>query len=256
MQVEILHNLENKINYRFKDIRLLELALTHKSYRLVTHKRKKDTNTDLDNERLEFLGDAVLELVVTDYLYQNFPDSEGLLTSLRSSIVNYKVIGEVGSEIGLEHTILISSAEKEELGKARLSIVADCMEAIIGAMYLDGGYAPCEIFVKEFVIVRLNAIIAEETYKDDKTKFQELAQKELRITPKYQVISMEGKDHQRIFQTVAVLDKKILGVGEGRSKQEAETQAATNALKVLQKELASKKIYQGKNKVVSSMKVD
>jgi ribonuclease III len=242
MQAEILHNLENKINYRFKDLRLLELALTHKSYRLVAHKKKTDRTKDLDNERLEFLGDAVLELVVTNYLYHNYSDPEGYLTAFRSSIVNYKVIGEIGVDLNLEHTILISSAEKEELGKARLSIVADCMEAIIGAIYLDGGYESSELFVKKFIIVKLSDIIAKETYRDDKTKFQELAQKELKITPKYQVISMEGKDHQRIFQCVAVLDKKILGVGEGRSKQEAETQAASTALKILEKEIKLKRV--------------
>jgi ribonuclease-3 len=167
MDIDII---QNQINYVFNDSRLLKIALTHKSYLSF---RGRDKTAKEHNERMEFLGDAVLELVVTSYLYNNYSKNEGYMTSLRSSLVNYKIMGEIGNSLGLDEQILLSAGERAELGKARLTIVADCVEAIIGAIYLDGGYDCASEFIHRFIIIRIIDIIKSESCLDSKTEKQQ-----------------------------------------------------------------------------------
>jgi ribonuclease III len=222
---------QNQLNYTFQDERLLRTALVHRSY---MNERDRDQTITEHNERLEFLGDAVLELVVTEYLFTHLSESEGYMTALRSSLVNYKIIGEVGIEIGLENNILLSKGEKEELGKARLTIVADSTEAVIGAMYLDGGVEPVKQFIKTRILSRLEDIVRDSLYKDAKTQLQEYTQKIFRITPTYKTIGSEGKDHEKVFYIAVYLgNNEIIGHGEGRSKQDAETMAAKAGMELL-----------------------
>lgn len=226
-----LDKVQLTIGYKFKDLRLLRLALTHRSY---LNEREKDKDITEHNERLEFLGDAVLELVVTEYLYANFQDPEGYLTALRASLVNYRIIGDIGNGLGLDEEILLSSGEKAELGKARLTIVADAVEAVIGAMYLDGGYQVCLEFIKKFILIKLTEVITTQSWKDSKTLLQEFCQKYYKVTPHYRVLGSEGKDHEKTFRVgVTIESNRILAEGEGRSKQDAETAAAEKAMEVL-----------------------
>jgi len=191
-----LVRVQKNIGYYFKDIRLLRTALVHRSY--LNEKDKLPEITE-HNERLEFLGDAVLELIVTEYLYLRFNEPEGYLTSLRSALVNYKTLGKIGQKLGLDEEILISKGEREELGKARLTIVADAMEAVIGAIYLDSGMEACREFVKQFVFPNLEDIVQTKAYKDAKTLLQEFTQKHYKTTPLYKLLFTEGKDHEKIF---------------------------------------------------------
>ena len=228
---DILEQLQLRLNYKFQDPRLLRLSLVHTSY---LSEKGRDQDIKEHNERLEFLGDAVLELCVTEFLYNNYKEDEGFLTSLRSSLVNYRTVGEVGNDIGLQDYILISSGERSELGFARLTIVADGMEAVLGAMFLDGGYEPCMTFVKNFMLPKLDNIISNKTYKDPKTNLQEYAQKNIKQTPRYKLIASEGKDHEKVFTIGVFLGGKIVGQGIGRSKQDAETEAAAKAMENLE----------------------
>lgn len=226
-----LDTLQNQIGYYFNSIELLKNALVHRSY---LNEKTKNSQIGSHNERLEFLGDAVLELVVTDYLYKTIEEAEGVLTSYRASLVNYKTMGEVGLKLNLGEHILMSKGEREEFDKTKLSIVADCFEAIIGAIYLDGGIEPCAKLISSHLIILLPDIIKNGTFKDSKSVMQEYCQKHTKITPKYRVISTEGKDHEKLFRIGVWAGQEKLGEGEGRSKQEAETKAADNALIVLQ----------------------
>jgi ribonuclease III len=225
-----LSKLQESLGYTFNDNRNLVQSLVHRSY---LNDRDHLPQITEHNERLEFLGDAVLELVVTDYLYGKLQEDEGVMTSLRSSLVNYKIIGEVGQKLGLDEMILLSRGEKEELGKARLSIVADCVEAVIGAMYIDGGIQPCIDFIHRFILIFLPDIVANQTYKDHKTMLQEYCQKHTKITPHYRVIATEGKDHEKTFTIGLWIGVEKISEGVGRSKQDAETAAAEKGLEVL-----------------------
>jgi ribonuclease III len=236
---DILDLFQIKIGYKFKNKKLLKTALAHKSY---LSEKTKDSEIIENNERLEFLGDAVVELITTEYLYMKFPNDEGYLTALRSSLVNYKIMGEVGNELGMDEIILLSRGEKEELGKARLTIVADALEAILGAMYLDGGYEPCRDFVRKFLLIKLPEIIDQKTYKDEKTRLQEFSQRKFKVTPNYQILSSEGLDHNKVFRAGVYLEKKLIGEGEGKSKQEAHTAAAFKALKTFEEDKENEQI--------------
>ncbi len=228
-----LENLEKSLGYTFQNKKLLLQALVHKSY---LNDRFHNKDITEHNERLEFLGDAILEVIVTDYLYKNIPEQEGVLTALRAALVNYKTMGEVGVKLGLEDLILLSKGEREELGKARLSIVADTSEAIIGAMYLDGGMVPCISLIQKELLIYLPNIIATESWKDAKTIMQEYCQKHTRITPRYKLISSEGKDHVKLFTIGVWVGTEKMGEGQGKSKQDAETEAAKEALLNLKKQ--------------------
>lgn len=218
---------QQQINYIFQDERLLKVALTHKSY---LSWRGRDKTSKEHNERLEFLGDAVLELIISDYLYSKYTKNEGYMTSIRASLVNYKIIGQIGYELKIDENILMSAGEKAELGTARLTIVADTVEAILGAIYVDGGYGKAEQFVQDFILVKLNDILESKSYREPKTELQEYTQRYFKVTPRYEIIATEGKDHQKVFFVALFIVEKKISEASGLSKQEAETNCAIAAL--------------------------
>jgi len=219
--------LESTIKIKFNNPDLLQSALTHRSY--LNENRKWPLP---HNERLEFLGDAVLELIVTEYLFKNFPNPEGDLTNLRSALVNYKMLSEIASEMGLEEHILLSKGEAKDTGRARQVILANAFEALIGAIYLDAGFDVSKKFIDGFVINHLDKIVSEGKILDPKSKFQELAQEKLGVTPHYKVLSEWGPDHNKNFEVGVFVNDKQIATGVGSSKQEAEIAAAGNGLKV------------------------
>jgi ribonuclease-3 len=222
-----LSKLENKIKVEFKDRGLLQTAMTHRSY--LNENRKWPLP---HNERLEFLGDAVLELITTEYLYRNNPNPEGELTNLRSALVNYKMLSEIASNIGLEEYILLSRGEAKDTGRARQVILANAMESLIGAVYLDSGFEVAQKFINEWVIKQLEKIMTEGNVLDPKSKFQELTQEKLGITPNYKVLAEWGPDHNKNFEVGVFVNDRQIATGTGSSKQEAEIAAAENGLKV------------------------
>lgn len=221
-----LKDLEKKLKVTFKNRDFLKSALVHRSY-LNEH---KDFALD-HNERLEFLGDAVLELIVTDYLYHHYQEAEGVLTNWRSSLVNRDQLAKASENLGLYDWLHMSRGEaKDKNKKARSYILANTFEAVTGAIYLDQGYQVAEVFVKENLITNLKAIIADKSYIDAKTNFQEKAQEFVGITPSYRVIDQSGPDHNKRFIVGVYLEKELVAEGEGFSKQEAQTDAAGKAL--------------------------
>ena len=223
-----LTNLEKKIAVDFKNKALLKEALTHRSY------LNENPNRGLSqNERLEFLGDAVLELIVTEYLFQNYPTKpEGELTAFRAALVNYQMLAKIANEIALGKFILLSRGEAKDTGRAREVILANAFEALIGAIYLDQGLEKSKKFIIKNVVKELPKIIKEGLFKDAKSLFQELAQEKLGITPAYNVLSETGPDHNKIFRVGVFLNSDLIAEGEGPSKQEAELEAAKNAIRV------------------------
>lgn len=220
-------NLEKKISVVFKNKDFLKEALTHRSY--LNENPKWGVS---HNERLEFLGDAVLELASTEGLFNRFPDfPEGDLTSIRAALVNYQMLANVAKEIELDNFILLSRGEAKDTGKAREVILANAFEAILGAIYLDGGYAVAKKFVEKFVMNHLDEVMVNKLYKDPKSLFQEIIQEKMKFTPVYEVLSEKGPDHAKIFTVGVYCGDKLMAQGEGLSKQEAEVEAAKNALK-------------------------
>ncbi|OGE80539.1 MAG: ribonuclease III [Candidatus Doudnabacteria bacterium RIFCSPHIGHO2_01_FULL_45_18] len=222
-----LSSLENKIKIQFKDRNLLQVALTHRSY--LNENRRWELP---HNERLEFLGDAVLELITTEYLYRNFPNPEGELTNLRSALVNYKMLSEIASNLELDKYILLSRGEAKDTGRARQVILANAFESLIGAIYLDAGFEITKNFITEFVIKQLVGILSAGNILDPKSKFQELTQEKLGVTPNYKVLAEWGPDHNKNFEVGVFVNDKQIAKGTGSSKQEAEIAAAENGLKV------------------------
>ncbi len=220
--------LEEKLEVKFKDINVLKNALVHRSY-LNEH---KDFPIE-QNERLEFLGDAVLELSVTDYLYHNYKDDEGVLTNWRSALVNATHLAMIAEKLGVYNFLYLSKGESQDTNKkARGYILANAMEALLGAIYLDQGFRVVDKFIKKNILSTLPEIIASQTYIDAKSRFQEKAQEINSVTPRYRVLSESGPDHNKKFIIGVYLDKELVADGEGYSKQEAQTDAATKALKV------------------------
>ena len=217
--------LENKIKINFKNQDFLQIALTHRSYL-----NENRSYALPHNERLEFLGDAVLELVTTEYLYRNFENPEGELTNLRSALVNYRLLSEIAREIGLDDFILLSRGETKDTGRARQVILANAIEALIGAIYLDQGLEAAKDFINAFVLIKLPAILKEQSYLDAKSSLQEIIQEKVSITPDYKVISESGPDHAKTFVVGVYIDDRLIGQGVGPSKQDAEVEAAKNAL--------------------------
>jgi ribonuclease III len=219
---------EKKLGLKFKNKDLLIQAFCHRSF------LNENPQFHLShNERLEFLGDAVLELVVTHYLYQTYPEkSEGELTNWRAALVNAKMLGSVAKGLGFNDFLLLSKGEAKEIGKARQYILANTFEALIGAIFLDQGYEVCREFIKKYLIVKLPEIIEKGLFKDAKSRLQEEAQERLGITPTYKVLEEWGPDHAKHFIVGVFLGEELITKGQGSSKQEAEEEAAKAALKI------------------------
>lgn len=216
---------KQKLGYEFKDIQLLMTALTHRSY---VNEHKKSVSEH--NERLEFLGDAVLELVVTDYLYKNHNESEGILTNLRAALVRTESIGASGNELGYEALIRMSKGEKQGSDRARQQILANAFEAVIGAIYLERGYADASEFIYKNIIYKIDKILASGSWRDPKSHLQEVSQRIDNQTPQYRVIEEVGPDHDKVFTLGVYVGDKLMGTGSGPSKQVAQQQAAQSAL--------------------------
>lgn len=220
--------LEKKLGIGFNDKGLLEQAFTHRSY------LNENPKSGLShNERMEFLGDAVLELAITEHLYKKYPDkAEGELTNWRASLVNAKMLAALAEELGFNDFMLLSRGEEKELGKARQYILANAFEAFVGALHLDLGYEAADKFIEKCLLPKLPEIIRKKLYKDAKSHFQEEAQEKEGITPAYKVLKEYGPDHKKKFTVGVFLEEKMVAEGEGYSKQEAEEEAAKEALKV------------------------
>ncbi len=229
--MEKIGNLEKIIDVKFKNIDLLKQALTHRSY-LNEHPDFKIGH----NERLEFLGDAVLEIIVTEFLFVNFPDKpEGELTNWRASLVNAKMLYQVASELGFEKYLMLSKGESRDRdSKARQYILANSVEAIIGAIYLDQGIEPAKRFIFKNIVRNLDDIIKRKAYVDPKSRFQEVSQEVCGVTPSYKVLKEEGPDHAKKFTVGLFLDEELVAIGDGTSKQEAQTNAAEKGLEIKQ----------------------
>lgn len=220
--------IEKKLNLKFKNKDLLTQAFVHRSY---LNENPKFYLTH--NERLEFLGDAVLELVITEYLYQNYPKkTEGELTNWRAALVNAKMLSEIAGGLDINDFLLLSKGEQKELGKARQYILANALESLIGAVYLDQGYKATEKFINKNITLKLPEIIEKGLFKDTKSRFQEEAQERMGITPDYKVLEDWGPDHAKHFIVGVFLADELVAKGEGSSKQEAEEKAAKNALEI------------------------
>ncbi|HYF05349.1 MAG TPA: ribonuclease III [Patescibacteria group bacterium] len=221
-------DLEGILETNIQNFDLYKSAFTHRSY------LNENRGYGLPhNERLEFLGDAVLELVATEHLYRNYPHSEGELTNFRSALVNYKKLSEIAKALGLEQYLLMSKGESKDTGRARQVILANAIEALIGAIYLDKGYNESAQFIEKHILKELPAIISGGSYVDPKSKLQEIIQEKRGITPTYSVLHESGPDHNKHFIVGAMVGKEKIGEGSGPSKQEAEISAAENALKEL-----------------------
>jgi ribonuclease-3 len=219
---------EKKIKVTFKDKNLLKQAFVHRSY------INENPSEGLShNERLEFLGDAVLELIVTDYLYKKFPThTEGELTSLRSALVNAVIISEVASALGMNDFLLLSKGESKDNGKARQYILANTFEAVIGAIYMDQGYEAADMFVTDSLLPNTDEIVNKKLWRDAKSLVQEKAQEYAGVTPAYKVMQEAGPDHDKHFTVGIFFGGDKIAEGKGKSKQEAEQKAAEAALKV------------------------
>ncbi|MDP2648739.1 MAG: ribonuclease III [bacterium] len=218
--------LQEKIGYSFKDRRFLETAFTHRSYLNENRKTGRE-----HNERLEFLGDAVLELVVTEFLFAKYPEkAEGELTAYRAALVNTQSISDAAVVLGMNDYLLLSRGEARDTGRARLIILANAFEALIGAIYLDGGYKSAADFIGAQLFHKTEEVVEKRLWQDAKSRFQELAQERVGVTPAYQMLNQSGPDHERQFVVGAFIGEEKVAIGEGRSKQEAEQAAAEKAL--------------------------
>lgn len=213
------------LGFEFQNIQLLITALTHRSY---VNEHKKSVNEH--NERLEFLGDAVLELVVTDYLFQTFAEQEGILTSWRAALVRTESIGEAGVTLGYEPLVRMSRGEKQGSDRARQQILANAFEAVTGAIYLERGYDDAAAFIHKNIISKLDSILESGSWRDAKSHLQEVSQRVDSQTPQYRVIEEVGPDHDKIFTLGVYVGNELMGTGRGPSKQVAQQQAAQAAL--------------------------
>lgn len=221
-----LKRLEQTIGINLTNRELFLNAFVHRSY------LNEHPNFHLSsNERLEFLGDACLELIVSEYLYQNYPHRpEGDLTNFRSALVNTNSLAQTATSLHLGEYLLLSKGEEESGGRTSEYLLANTFEALLGAIYLEKGFEKARMVVENFLIVKLPEIVANEAYKDAKSKLQEIVQEKLLITPHYEVLEEWGPDHDKHFRVGVLVGKKRLAVGEGASKQKAEINAAENAL--------------------------
>lgn len=226
---ETFKNLEEKLTIQFNDKNILCQAFTHRSYL-----NENPTYTLGHNERLEFLGDAVLELTVSRYLYDNYPDDpEGYLTSYRSAVVRTEMLACKAKELNLGSYLLLSKGEKNSGGDQSAYILANTFEALVGAIYLDQGLEKVTSFLSEFLFTEIHEIIEAGKYKDSKSTLQEVAQKKMRATPTYKVVQSTGPDHDKTFVVRVSINGKPYGIGKGKSKQEAQQDAATKGIELL-----------------------
>ena len=223
-----LEKLEKLISYAFKNKDLLKEALTHRSY------LNENSKWPLPhNERLEFLGDAVLELATTEALFEKFPkEPEVKLSTLRAALVNYQMLAKLSRQIDLGKFLLMSRGEAKDMGRAREVILANAMEALIGAIYLDSGYEKAKEFVAKIILPEIEEVLREGLYKDPKSQLQEYFQAELKATPVYKLLSERGPDHKKNFVVGVYINDKEIAQGEGMSKQDAEIEAAQKALEI------------------------
>ena len=217
---------KEKLGFEFNDIDLLVTALTHRSY---VNEHKKTVHDH--NERLEFLGDAVLELVTSDYLYRNYNKPEGVMTALRAALVRTESIGDAGKELGYAPLVRLSKGERQGSERAHDVILADCFEAVIGAIYLDQGYDTAKDFIYKHIIVKIDMVIDEGLWRDPKSYVQELAQKIDGTTPVYHTLKEDGPDHDKTFTVGIYVGESLKGTGAGHSKQEAQTEAAREGIR-------------------------
>ena len=218
---------EEKIGVNFKDKNLLRQAFTHRSY------LNENPSLGLEqNERLEFLGDAVLELAITEYLYEKYPKkTEGEMTALRAALVNAVTLSEAANNLNIDDLMLLSKGEAKSLGKARQYILANAFEALIGAIYLNGGYEETFDFLEKNLFGKIEEVIEKKLWIDAKSLFQEKAQELESVTPAYKVLAESGPDHEKVFTMGVFLGDELIAEGKGASKQEAEQDAARKALK-------------------------
>ncbi|MEK7213229.1 MAG: ribonuclease III [Patescibacteria group bacterium] len=220
--------LEEKIGVKFKNKDYLVQAFVHRSYLNEHHDFSYN-----QNERLEFLGDAVLELIVTEFLFREYGNPEGELTNWRAALVNAKILASIAFEIGVEPYLFLSHGEAKDAGtKARDYIMANAFEALVGAIYMDRGYEPASQFIARWVLPQLPYILENGLYMDAKSRFQESAQEVAGVTPTYKVLGEVGPDHAKNFKIGVYIEKELVASGEGTSKQEAQTEAAEAALKI------------------------
>ncbi len=214
------------IGIKFKDLELLLNCFTHRSY-VNEHRKAQFKN----NERLEFLGDAVLELAVTEYLFTNHPDQpEGILTAWRSALVRTESIGEVATKLKMDELLRVSKGEKLDLARSKLQIMANTFEAFVGSIYLEFDFQTAVQFIQKYLLIRLNGIIDDQSWKDPKSVLQEQVQAQYSVAPVYKLISEEGPDHDKIFKIGVYVDGQKFGEGSGHSKQVAQQEAARQAI--------------------------
>lgn len=230
-QMEQYNEIEEKIGVKFEDKKLLKTAFTHRSY--LNENRGQGLQ---NNERLEFLGDAVLELIISSYLFKNYTDrAEGDLTSIRAAIVRTESIAEETRKLELGQYLKMSKGEEDSGGKEKEYLLANLYEAILGAMYLEHGYDVCRDFVSRTLFLKIDTIISEGLFIDPKTKIQELMQRKYKVTPIYEIVKEDGPDHEKTFTVALFRDTEKLSEGEGPSKQKAEEDAARNAIILIEK---------------------
>lgn len=221
-----LIELQKLLRVTFADTNILLTAITHRSY-LNEH---REATWD-HNERLEFLGDAVLELVVTDYLFAEYPEKpEGELTAIRAALVNTVSLSAAAETLGVNEYLLMSKGEAKDLGRARQYILANVFEACIGAIYIDQGYEAAKVFIADRLFSKTEEIVRKRLWQDAKSRFQELSQEHVSVTPTYETVGQSGPDHDRVFTVGVFLRSEKVAEGTGRSKQEAEQQAAEKAI--------------------------
>lgn len=225
---------KEKLGFEFNDIELLITALTHRSY---SNEHKGNSE---HNERLEYLGDAVLELVTSDYLFKNFDLPEGVMTAVRAKLVRTESICAAGKELGYEPLVRLSHGEKNGSERAHDSILADCFEAVVGAIYIDQGYLTARKFIMKHIISKVDTVMAEASWRDPKSLMQELSQKLNNVTPKYRTLREIGPDHNKTFTVGMYVGDRLLTVGRGHSKQDAQEIAARQGIVIYKKILKEK----------------
>lgn len=231
------------LGFEFNDIQLLVTALTHRSY---VNEHKKSTKEH--NERLEFLGDAVLELVTTRFLFDNYDEAEGVLTSWRAALVRTESIAEAGTKLNYAPLLRMSRGEKHGSERAKLHIVANAFEAVIGAVYLDQGYDAATEVINKYILSKTTSILEAGQWRDPKSSLQEVSQRIEGKTPKYKVIKEDGPDHDKLFEVGAYVNGILKGKGQGTSKQTAQQEAARQALEKYDNE--RKTIYNSEKKKI------